>query len=184
MKIIAIPGSLRGRSFNTALLRTAATLAPAGVEIDVTSLSGIPLYDADLEAGGGIPLEVAELKDRIAAADARMLSTPEYNASIPGVAKNAFDWLSRPAADIKRVFGGKPLALLGATPGGGGTISAQAAWLPVFRALGVALWAGPRMYVSGAAKLFDAEGNLVDEATRTRLSEFVAGFVAHVERHR
>lgn len=180
MKVIGIAGSLRKHSYNAALLRAAAELAPPELELEIASLRDIPLYDADLEAEHGIPEPVRALKDRIAAADGLVFATPEYNASIPGVAKNAIDWLSRPASDIAKVFGGKPLAMMGATPGPGGTIASQTAWLPVFRALGVAVWAGPRMYFSGASKLFDESGALVDEAARKRLGEFVAGFARHV----
>jgi len=78
---------------------------------------------------------VTDLKEAIAASDGLLLATPEYNNSIPGVFKNAIDWLSRPPADIKRVFGGKPLAILGASPGGFGTVLSQSAWLPVLRYL-------------------------------------------------
>ena len=106
-----------------------------------------------------------------------MLASPEYNASIPGVLKNAIDWLSRPASDIKRVFGDKPVALIGATPGPGGTRLAQTAWLPVFRLLGMRPWWGKSLYVGGASKVFDAEGKLADEATRKQLKELVEGFV-------
>ena len=134
--IIGISGALRRGSFNTALLRGAVDLAPAGLAIDVASIREIPLYDGDLEAEHGIPEPVRALKDRIAAADGLLLVTPEYNNSIPGVFKNAIDWLSRPADDIPRVFGDKPVGLMGATPGRGGTTLAHAAWLPVLRTLG------------------------------------------------
>jgi multimeric flavodoxin WrbA len=120
-KLIGISGSLRKCSFNAALLRAAAELAPAGTAVEIASIAGIPLYDGDLESAQGIPPPVATLKDQIAAADGLLLVTPEYNNSLPGVFKNAIDWLSRPASDIDRVFGNKPVALLGATPGMGGT---------------------------------------------------------------
>jgi NAD(P)H-dependent FMN reductase len=96
--------------------------------------------------------------------------------------KNAIDWFSRPAKDIPRVFGGKPVALMGATPGHGGTILSQAAWLPVLRALGTLVWSGPRVYVSGAAKVFDADGRLVDDAVRVNVTRFLAGFADFVAR--
>lgn len=175
-RLIGIAGSLRQGSYNKMLLRAAAGLAPAGVSIDVASIAGIPLYDGDLEAASGVPATVEELKGRIADADGLLLVTPEYNSSIPGVLKNAIDWLSRPAADIQRVFHGLPVALMGATPGRGGTQLAQAAWLPVFRALGVRIWFGPRLLVSGAGKVFDEAGELVDDRIRDGLRDFVAGF--------
>jgi chromate reductase, NAD(P)H dehydrogenase (quinone) len=181
--IVGISGSLRRLSFNTLLLRTAAELAPAGTTIAIESIRDIPLYDADVEAASGVPPAAQALKDKIAGADGLLIATPEYNNSIPGVAKNAIDWLSRPAADIPRVFGNKPVVLMGATPGPNNTLLAQAAWLPVLRTLGTAYWSGGRMIVGGAGKLFDAEGHLTDEPTRDRLKRFVEGFVAFVEKH-
>jgi chromate reductase, NAD(P)H dehydrogenase (quinone) len=180
--IIGIAGSLRLKSFNSALLRVAAGFAPAGSKIEIESIKGIPLYDGDVEAGSGIPAQVAALKDRIAAADGLLLVTPEYNNSIPGVFKNAIDWLSRPDSDIKRVFGGKPVGLIGASPGRFGTLSSQTAWLSVLRTLGTRPWFGQTLYMSGAHKLFDASGNLADEESRKRVESYVLGFadfVAH-----
>ena len=126
--IIGIAGSLRKGSWNAALLRAAAERAPAGTTVEIASIAGIPLYDGDVESEHGIPAAVTALKDRIAAADGLLLVTPEYNNSIPGVMKNAIDWLSR-GGDMARVFGDKPVAIMGATPGMGGTRLAQAAWL-------------------------------------------------------
>jgi len=94
--------------------------------------------------------------------------------------KNAIDWLSRPAADISRVFGGKPVAIIGASPGGFGTIFSQNAWLPVFRTLGADLWAGGRMLVSRAGNVFDASGTIVDNRINDALRKFLEGFVTHV----
>ena len=106
-RIVGIAGSFRRGSHNTALLRAARALAPAGTEVEIASIAGIPLYDGDLESERGIPEPVAALKDRIAAAEGLLLVTPEYNHSMPGVLKNAVDWLSRPPKDIPRVFGGQ-----------------------------------------------------------------------------
>jgi NAD(P)H-dependent FMN reductase len=180
--IIGLSGSLRSGSYNTALLRAAAGLAPAGCTIDIASIKDIPLYDGDLESERGIPAPVSALKERIAAAGGLLLVTPEYNHSIPGVFKNAVDWLSRPATDIARVFGGKPVGVIGATPGGMGTTFAQTAWLPVLQTLGTRPFFGKSLYVSGAAKLFDADGRLTDDDIRERLRAYVEAFAAFVAR--
>ena len=179
-KIIGMAGSLRKGSYNASLLRSAALLAPPAIEIEIASIAEIPLYDGDRESGQGIPEPVTLLKDKIAAAAGLLLVTPEYNTAIPGVFKNAIDWLSRPAKDIPRVFGDKPVALIGATPGMGGTRLAQAAWLPVLRTLGTRTWAGKQLYVAGAGQVFDADGALVDEKIRKLLSDFMAGFARFV----
>jgi len=181
--ILGVSGSLRAASLNTMLLRAAVELQPAGTTIDIASIRGIPLYDADVEAEG-IPAAVQELKAKIAAADGLLIATPEYNNSIPGVLKNAGDWVSRPGTDIPRVFGGLPVAIIGATPGAGGTILAQAAWLPVLRTLGTAPWFGGRLIISTAGKVFDEDGRLVDQTVRARLETFVAGFAAFVTERR
>ena len=178
--IVGISGSLRRHSYNAGLLRAAATRMPDGVRFETASIAGIPLYDADAEAADGIPASVAAFKDRIAAADGLLLATPEYNNGIPGVFKNAIDWASRPPADIGRVFGGKPVALIGASPGGFGTILAQNGWLATLHTLGTQHWSGGRLLVSGAGKAFDAEGNLVDDVVAARLGQFLAGFAAAI----
>jgi chromate reductase, NAD(P)H dehydrogenase (quinone) len=182
--IIGICGSLRRASFNAMLLRAAAELAPAGTTIAIESIRDIPLYDFDVEASTGVPAPVQALKDKIAAADGLLIATPEYNNSLPGVAKNAIDWLSRPAADIPRVFGSRPVVVMGATSGPNGTLLAQSAWLPVLRTLGTMYWSGGRMLVPGAGKLFGADGRLVDAPTRAKLKTFVEGFAAFVDKHR
>lgn len=175
--LIGISGSLRRGSFNTALLRAAAALMPTGSALDVRTLHGIPLFDADEEAEGGLPASVVALKEAIASSDGVLLATPEYNASIPGVFKNAIDWLSRPPSDIRRVFGARRVALMGASPGRFGTLLSQNAWLPVLRTLGVTLWSG-RLIVPQAAGVFDPDGAIVDQAVQRQLREFVAGFAA------
>jgi chromate reductase, NAD(P)H dehydrogenase (quinone) len=176
--ILGVSGSLRAGSYNTALLRAAAGVAGEGVVIEIVTLHGIPLYDADLEQREGLPGAVTALKDRIVASDGVLIATPEYNNGLPGVAKNAIDWLSRPASDIRRVFGDRPFAVIGASPGGFGTILAQNAWLPVLRTLGVRYWSGGRLMLSRAGQAFDEQGGLHDEAMREQLRKFVAGFAA------
>ncbi|WP_242107543.1 NADPH-dependent FMN reductase [Luteimonas aquatica] len=175
-RLLGISGSLRAGSFNTALLRAAGATIADGVSLEIATLHGIPLYDADAEQRDGLPAAVTELKERVVASDGVVLCTPEYNNGIPGVFKNAIDWLSRPASDIARVFGDRPFAVIGASPGGFGTLLAQAAWLPVLRTLRVRYWSGGRMQVSRAGSLVNAEGELVDEATRKALQDFLQGF--------
>ena len=176
--VVGISGSLRNGSLNTLLLRAAQELAPADLKVEIVSIRDVPLYDGDVELEHGIPAPVQALKDRVAGASGLLLATPEYNNSIPGVLKNAIDWMSRPPADIARVFRDRPVALMGATPGQGGTILAHAAWLPVLRTLGTRPWFEGRVLISGAGKVFDADGRIGDDATRRRVQSFVEGFAA------
>jgi chromate reductase, NAD(P)H dehydrogenase (quinone) len=176
-KLVGISGSLRRASFNTALLRAAAALLPAGASLEIRTLHDIPLYDGDLEAAEGLPAAVSALKEAVVAADGVLLATPEYNNGIPGVFKNAIDWLSRPAADIPRVFRGKPVALLGTSPGAFGTILSQTAWLPVLRTLGTSPWYGGRLMLARANEVFDAALAIKDSAAQERIRLFLAGFV-------
>lgn len=183
-KLIGLSGSLREGSYNSALLRSAAGMMPDGAELVIETIRGVPLYDGDLEKSEGVPERVEELKNAIAAADGLILASPEYNNSIPGVFKNAIDWLSRPAADNQRVFGAKPVALIGASPGGFGTVLAQNAWLPIMRTLKTNLWSGGRVLVSGAQKTFDEQGTLTDEKIEEQLQTFLHGFVGFVRAQR
>jgi len=180
--IIGISGSVRTASFNSMLLRALAAAAAPRATVDIVSIREVPLYDGDWEAAHGVPLPVQQLKDRLAAADGLLLVTPEYNNSIPGVLKNTIDWMSRPPADIPRVFRNKPVAIAGATPGPGGTLLSQAAWLPVIRTLGMLPWFAGRLQISSAATVFDTNGAIVDDAVRNRVRTFTEGFVAFVER--
>ena len=183
-QIVAVAGSLREGSYNAALLRAAATLMPEGTRLDIASIRGIPLYDGDVETAEGVPPAAAALKDAVAAADGLLIATPEYNNAMPGVLKNAIDWLSRPATDIPRVFGGKPVALMGASPGPFGTILAHNAWLPVMRVLGARFWSQGRLLVSRAGGVFGADGTLTDDKVREELRRFLAGFTAFADETR
>jgi NAD(P)H-dependent FMN reductase len=178
-RILGISGSLRAGSYNTSLLRAARGHLPADVSLDVATLHGIPLYDGDDEQRDGIPAAVLLLKQQIVASDGVVLATPEYNNGIPGVLKNAIDWLSRPPADAPRIFRDRPFAVVGASPGGFGTMLAQSAWLPVLRTLGARHWSGGRLMVSRAADVFDAAGALTDDAIARQLAQFLSGFAAY-----
>ena len=181
IELIGVSGSLRRGSYNSAVLRAAASMMPPESALTIESIAGIPLYHGDEEAEHGVPDVVSRLKDAIAAADGLVLVTPEYNNSVPGVAKNAIDWLTRPEKDIARVFRGRPVAIAGASPGGFGTVLSQNAWLPVFRTLGADLWSG-RLLVSRAGGLVDANGEIADAATRENIGKFIARFVAYVQK--
>jgi chromate reductase, NAD(P)H dehydrogenase (quinone) len=180
-RILGISGSLRARSFNTAALRAAQRLAPEGVEIEIATLHGVPLYDGDLEASEGSPPAVEALKARIRASDGLLLATPEYNNGMPGVLKNGIDWLSRPGSETRQLFGGRPLALMGASPGGFGTLLAQTAWLPVFKSLGVALWVDRTLMLSRAHQTIDANGEIVDENALKSIGDFIAAYAASLK---
>jgi chromate reductase len=181
-RIVGISGSLRRGSYNAALLRAAVAAAPQGVTIEVGTIRGIPLYDFDVESNEGIPASVAQLKDQVATADGLLLVTPEYNNSIPGVFKNAIDWLSRPPADVPRLFRNRPVAIIGTSPGRFGTLLSQTAWLPIVRTLGMRPWYGSTLYVSDAAHVFDASGELVDAGIHERLAKFLAGYAEFIAR--
>jgi chromate reductase len=178
-KLIGISGSLRKASFNTALLKTAMTLAPDGVTFTSGTIEGIPLYNADVEREG-VPEAVQVLKDQIAAADGVILFTPEYNNSIPGVFKNAIDWVSSSMTGAPNVFAGRAFAIAGTSPGPFGTLLSQNAWLSVLRTLGADLWSGKRLMLPKAGSLFDKEGHLIDEDAKARLTAFVVAFAGYV----
>lgn len=173
-KILGLSGSLRRASFNTGLLRAAAEVELDGVTIEVGSIRNVPLYDGDLEQANGLPPSVKTLQSQVQAADGILLVTPEYNNGIPGVFKNAIDWMSRGPGLAMWV--GKPVAVIGASPGAFGTIMAQDHWLPVLRTLKVDFWAEGRLMVSRAGGLFDADGNLTDTTSRERLADFLRSF--------
>ena len=179
--LVAIAGSLRNGSLNQMLLNAAVEAAPKDVKMEIASIRGIPLYDGDVESGG-IPEAVKTLKDKIAAADGVLLVTPEYNNSMPGTFKNAIDWCTRPPADLARVWRDKAVALMGATPGVGGTRLAQAAWLPVLRVLGTRLFTGRMIYVASATQAFDAQGRLTDETVKGLLPKFMQEFAAFAKK--
>jgi chromate reductase, NAD(P)H dehydrogenase (quinone) len=179
-RIIGLSGSLRRDSFNTRLLRACAPLLPPDVSLEVVTLHDIPLYDGDVEAQG-IPAGVARLKDQVAGCNGLLIASPEYNHTMPGVLKNAIDWMSRPADDIERVFKGRPVALIGASPGAFGTARGQHSWLPALRAVLLRpYFEHAPFYLAKAHQAFDEQGGFKDPKTRELLSGFLAGFTSFV----
>lgn len=175
MKILAIPGSLRQHSFNRRLLEAAGELAPQGMRMRVFGdLGCIPLFDEDLEDAtrGDGNAAVVPLRQAVAEADGLLFATPEYNQSMPGVLKNAIDWLSR--TDI---LAGKPSAILGATTGPWGTRHAQKELRHVLgSALSSRVMPAPSLFIARAGTHIDGDGRLTDERTVDSLRRFLAAF--------
>ena len=170
MHFLGISGSLRKQSYNTAALRACASLLPDGVTLELADISAIPLYNEEIREQG-LPAAVLKLREQIAAADALVIATPEYNYSVPGVLKNAIDWASRPPS---QPFDGKPIALLGATPGGLGTSRSQYHLRQIFVYLNGQLLNKPEVMISAAPSKFDAEGKLTDAATADHLKTMLS----------
>ena len=166
---LGISGSLRARSFNTALLRAAKELVPAGVRIEPFSLAEIPIYNEDVRERG-FPAVVEALREGIRAADALLIATPEYNYSIPGVLKNAIDWASRPP---QQPFDGKPIALMGASPSMHGSARAQHHLRQSFIYLNAHILNRPEVMVASAPSRFDDALKLTDESTRTHIGNLL-----------
>jgi len=171
MKILGIAGSLRADSHNKALLRAARELAPAGTELVEFDVRHLPHYDGDVEAAGD-PETVSAFKDAIREADALLIATPEYNRGVPGVVKNAIDWASRPA--LASPLANKPVAVMGASTGRGGTARAQEQLRNALEYSRAAVLEQPEVLVPEAYMAFDENGRLVDETAREDLSELLA----------
>lgn len=176
LRILAIAGSLRRNSFNRRLLEAAAANAPAGMTVSVyDDLGSIPMFNEDLEAEtDGGPSAVRELRALVAAADGLLIATPEYNQSMPGVLKNAIDWVSRAAPD--EVLAGKPVAILGATTGRWGTRLAQHALRQTLTATEALVMPAPSMYIRDVGAVFDEAGRLADASTRDSLRDVLIAF--------
>lgn len=172
-RVLAIPGSLRSASYNRALVRAARELAPAGMGVEVFELHEIPPYDGDVEAAGD-PGPVAALKDAIRRADGLLIATPEYNRGVPGVLKNAIDWASRPplASPLAR----KPVAVMGASTGMGGTARAQEQLEQALAFPGAFVVEGGRLRVPEAFGRIEG-GRVTDPDTRARIEALLASLV-------
>ncbi len=178
MNVIGISGSLRKGSFNTAARRAAQGLAPEGMTIEVAQIGDLPLYNDDVRAAG-FPPPAERLRAQLAAADAILLVTPEYNYSISGVLKNAIDWASRPP---NQPFEAKPVAIMGASPGLFGSARAQYHLRQMLIFLNAMPLNRPEVMIGQAQNKFDADGNLTDEPTREFIRKLLVSLRDWTER--
>lgn len=178
MNVLGISGSLRQGSYNSMALRAAQKLAPAGMQIEIADIAAVPLYNDDVRAAG-FPPAVLALKQQIRAADAVLLVTPEYNFSIPGVLKNTLDWLSRPP---EPPFDGKPVAIMGASPGPVGTARVQYDLRKVLVFMNSFTVNKPEVFISHAAGKFSEKGELTDEATAKFIGDLLLSLQALAQR--
>jgi chromate reductase len=167
--VLAISGSLRAKSYNTALLTAAQELAPEGMTIAIDNIGDFPLYNDDVRLVAYPPI-VEAFRERIAAADALLMACPEYNYSVSGVLKNAIDWASRPPGNL---FNEKPVAIVGAATGLFGSIRGQNHLRAILTGLNAAVLHKPEVMVASAASKFDAEGKLTDETARNLIAELL-----------
>lgn len=170
LRVIGIAGSLRTASFNRALLSAARELAPPELIIEVGELKDLPLFNEDLESNG-VPAAVGALRSAVRRADGLLLVTPEYNHGVPGVLKNAVDWLSQPLR--QSALEGKPTALMGASTGLAGTARSQSQLRQAFVLTNSPVMQQPEVLVARAHEKFDAMGRLTDQPTRQFVSAFL-----------
>jgi len=180
-RVVGFAGSLRRGSYNRGLLRAVAELAPETMEFEAVSIDGVPLYNQDVEEAG-VPGAVEALRQAVAAAEGLLIATPEYNHGVPGVTKNAVDWLSRPPRHS--VLDGKPVAILGASPGITGTARGQSQLRQAFESTNSPVMPQPEILVYRAHEKFDDTGRLTDERTHTHLAKYLAAFVDWIARFR
>lgn len=181
LNVVGIAGSLRRGSYNRGLIRAAVDLTPADMRLTVHELGDLPLFNADLEAEGD-PDPVRRLKEAIGAADALLIATPEYNRCVPGVLKNAVDWASRPAR--QSVLTNKPVAIMGASTGGGGTARAQAHLRDGLGYTNGLVLPQPEVLVPFAASRFDEAGDLTDDQTKDAIRDLLAALAEWVRQLR
>ena len=179
LKILAISGSLRSKSYNTALLRTLQQMAADSMDMEIVTPKGIPVYDGDDEAATGVPQIVQDLVEKIHEADGVLIATPEYNFSIPGGLKNATDWVSR----VKnQPFKDKRVAIVGAAGGPLGTARAQYHLRQNMVGLEALTMNKPEMFVGVAPSKFDENGNFTDEEGRKFFRIWLDAFEGWVRR--
>ncbi len=168
LHVLGISGSLRRSSFNTALLESAAQLLPPGMTLEIFDLSPLPMYNQNDEKP--FPPAVEDFRRRLAQADALLIASPEYNASITGALKNAIDWASRPPS---QPLNGKPVAIMGASTGNFGTLRAQLHLRQILTHVGALTLPKPEVLVARAGQVFAPDGDLVDEAARGFLRDLL-----------
>jgi len=177
MKICGISGSLRAESYNTALLNAVRDIAAPEHDVVIADIADIPLYNGDVEAAEGIPASVERVAGMIREADALLIVTPEYNAGIPGVLKNAMDWISRVKPGV---YDNKPTAMMGTSPGVLGTVRAQMQLRNQLANLNCRTVAQPMIFVGNAGKFFDDGASGLDDATRGFIEKQLAALAALV----
>jgi chromate reductase len=175
--VAVLVGSLRAASINRRMALALAGLAPSGLRLQIVEIGTLPLYNEDLDTATP-PAPWVAFRERIGKADAVLFVTPEYNRSVPGALKNAIDVGSRPYG--KSVFKGKPAAIVSVTPGALGGFGANHHLRQSLVFLDMPTLQQPEAYVGGAAKLLDAEGNLVNDSTREFLQKFLQAFAAWI----
>lgn len=179
IRVLGVAGSLRKASYNRALLRAAMELAPVGMTLANFELDDVPIYNGDVEAAGDPP-GVAAMKQAIAAADGVLFVTPEYNHGVPGVMKNALDWASRPPRSAP--LGGKPVGIIGASPGMTGSARGQSQLRQAFEFTNSYCMPQPEILVYRAHEKFDESGALTDDATKRYLAAYLAALAEWIRK--
>lgn len=178
--VVGIVGSLRKKSYNLSLMNAVKDMAPEGVSLEILDIGTVPLFNQDLETSA-YPAEAQALKDKIKAADAVIIATPEYNRSVPGVLKNMIDWTSRPHGTS--AWTGKHVATMGATGGAIGTAVAQGHLRQILTYLNTHIMGQPEFYLGGIAAKLDENGVLTDPTTKEHIAKFWTAFVSAINSH-
>jgi len=171
-KIAVFVGSLRKKSTNKVLAQYLEKVAPEGMTFDYIDIR-LPLYSEDIE-NAGMPKEVQAMKEKVEAANGVLIVSPEYNRSVPGVLKNAIDWISRPYGHSS--FANKPVGILGSSMGPVGTALGQADLRRIMLFQNAKVLGQPEVYVANAYEVFDESGNIVSERWQKNLKEFMQAF--------
>jgi chromate reductase len=178
--VAVLVGSLRKESFSRKTARALVAMAPASLKLDIVEIGDLPLYNDDLENAAPKPAPWVAFRDKVRPMDAVLWVTPEYNRSVPGLLKNAIDVGSRPYG--QSVWSGKPTGVVSVSPGPLSAFGANHHIRQSFVFLDMPAMQQPETYIGNAASLFDAEGNLVDDAKRQLLDKFINAFAVWVEK--